>query len=63
MIRNRAYSMLASLAGVLTIGGKYVDYSYPMTFDSPYLKSKYKSGKIQIQYGGDKLNMDFSEKP
>lgn len=46
-----------------TVGGKYIDYSYPMTFDSPYLKSPYKSGKIQIQYGGEELNLDFSDKP
>lgn len=45
------------------IDGKYIDYEYPMTFDSPYLKSKYKSGKIMIEYGGQRLDLDFSEKP
>ena len=34
-----------------------------MTFDSPYLKSDYKSGKVKIQYGGEALDLDFSDKP
>ena len=42
-----------------TIGGEYIDYSYPMVFDSPYMKSEYKSGKIELQYGEEKLNLDF----
>jgi hypothetical protein len=46
-----------------TIGNKPVNYSYPMTFDSPYLKSEYKSGKIHIEYGGETLNLDFSKTP
>ncbi len=46
-----------------TIGGQPIDYSYPMTFDSPTLKSEYKSGKIHIEYGGEKLNLDFSKNP
>jgi hypothetical protein len=43
-----------------TIGNEPVDYSHPMTFDSPYLKSNYKSGVIHIEYGGEKLKLDFS---
>jgi hypothetical protein len=46
-----------------TIGGEPVDYSHPMTFDSPTLKSNYKSGKIRMEFGGESLNLDFSEKP
>ncbi len=42
------------------LDGKYINYELPMTFDSPYLKSEYKSGKIEIQYGDEKLNMDFN---
>ena len=45
------------------IDGQDLDYQYPMTFDSPYLKSEYKSGKIQIEYGGEELELDFSDKP
>jgi hypothetical protein len=44
------------------LDGTYISYELPMTFDSPYLKSKYKSGKIQIQYDGEKLDLDFSDK-
>jgi len=44
------------------IDGKYIDYSYPMTFDSPYLKSAYKSGKVELQFGDEHLSLDFTEK-
>lgn len=53
-------------AGNMTIpriGGEHINYEYPMTFDSPYLKSAYKSGKIRIEYGGEELNLDFADKP
>jgi hypothetical protein len=53
----------AGTADVPTIVAKPVNYSYPMTFDSPYLKSDYKSGKIRIRYGDNKLNLDFAGKP
>jgi hypothetical protein len=46
-----------------TIGNNPINYSNPMTFDSPYLKSEYKSGKIKIRYGSETLNLDFSKKP
>lgn len=42
------------------VGGESIDYSYPMTFDSPYLKSEYKSGKIRVEYDGESLDLDFS---
>ena len=45
------------------ISGKYINYEYPMTFDSPYLKSVYGSGKIKIEYGGEQLHLNFSKKP
>lgn len=43
-----------------TIGGEPVDYSYPMTFDSPYLKSEFKSGEVSIEFLEQKLFLDFS---
>ena len=45
------------------INGEYINYSYPMIYESPYMKSVYKSGKIQIEYGGEELKLDFSDKP
>ncbi|MFI4911058.1 MAG: hypothetical protein ACIAQZ_05270 [Sedimentisphaeraceae bacterium JB056] len=45
------------------VGGERIDYSYPMTFDSPYLKSKYNSGKVFINCGDDSLELDFNCKP
>lgn len=44
-----------------TIGGKPVNYSHPLTFDSPYLRSEYKSGRISIEYGDERLDLDFSK--
>jgi hypothetical protein len=43
------------------LNNKYITYKHPMTFDSPYLKSKYKSGKIHIEYSGQTLDLDFSK--
>jgi hypothetical protein len=42
-----------------TIGGELINYSYPMTFDSPYLKSEYKSGKVNMQFDGEELELTF----
>lgn len=44
-----------------TTGGQNINYNYPMTFDSPYLKSQYKSGKVKIQFDGDSLHLDFNK--
>ena len=41
----------------------YINYSHPMTFDSPYIRSKYKSSKIQIEYRGERLELNFAKKP
>ncbi|MEL6311763.1 MAG: hypothetical protein AAFQ17_05250, partial [Pseudomonadota bacterium] len=46
---------------VPTIGGEPVDYSYPFTFDSPTMRSAYKSGQIVIEYDGDAIELDFTE--
>jgi hypothetical protein len=46
-----------------TVGNEPINYSHPMTFDSPYIRSKYGSGKIRIEYGGETLNLDFSKNP
>ena len=43
-----------------TIGGKYVDYECPMTFDAPYLQADYGSGVIEICKGDSRLAMDFN---
>ena len=51
----------AGVPEIPTIGGEPMNYSYPMTFDSPYLKSEYGSGKIHIEYGGEPLTLDFQK--
>jgi hypothetical protein len=43
-----------------TIGGKYIDYSYPKLFDSPYLQSEYESGVVIIMKDDHKLVLDFN---
>ena len=45
------------------VDNEYINYEHPQTFDSPYIQSEYKSGKIQIEYGGETLDLDFSNKP
>lgn len=42
------------------VGGKHVDYAPPWTWHSPFMESKYKSGVIRAEYGGDKLLLDFN---
>jgi len=43
-----------------TIGGAYIDYAYPMAFESPYMKSAYKSGLIEMNTKRLNLNLDFA---
>jgi hypothetical protein len=43
-----------------TIGGEYIDYSYPKVFDSPFIKSTYKSGIIKISKEDQELILDFN---
>jgi hypothetical protein len=45
------------------INGVPVDYDPDWLFKSPYLNSEYKSGKIRIEYGGETLDLDFSDTP
>jgi len=45
---------------VPTIGGRLVDYAFPKTWDSPYLSSDYKSARIRLEYGGERVDLDFS---
>lgn len=42
-----------------TVNGEIIDYSYPMTFDSPYLKSAYGSGIIEMGMGSETLRLNF----
>jgi hypothetical protein len=58
-VRAKKIVFNAATMEMPTVGGEYIDYSYPKVFDSPYLKSEYKSGKIKLQYGEEKLNLDF----
>lgn len=43
------------------IGGERINYSPDMLFDSPYIKSKYKSGVINISKDGKVLSLDFNK--
>ena len=45
------------------VNGKSINYSPKDVFDSPYLKSEYKSGMVRIEYNGKRLDLDFSNKP
>ena len=50
----------ANPVDVPTIGGKYINYSYPKTFDSPHLQADYESGVVRISKGESNLRMDFN---
>ena len=42
-----------------TVGGEPIDYSHPMTWDSPFQRSDYKSGRVRIEAGGELWERDF----
>jgi hypothetical protein len=58
--KAKAIEINVGVMQIPTIGNVPVNYSYPMTYDSPYLKSEYKSGKIELQFGEEKLKLDFN---
>ena len=41
------------------LNGDYIQYAWPKTFDSPFIQSEFKSGRIQIAYGGESLELKF----
>ncbi|NND04906.1 MAG: hypothetical protein HKN87_00880 [Saprospiraceae bacterium] len=41
------------------VNGEYINYTPDMVFDSPYLKSKYKSGIVKIRKDGQEQVLDF----
>jgi hypothetical protein len=43
-----------------TVGGKYLNYEHPWTFDSPYLRSPYKSGVVTLRYRDEERVFDFN---
>lgn len=49
----------AANSEIPTVGGEYIDYSYPKLFDSPYLQSDYASGVITGQKGDVSITVDF----
>lgn len=44
-----------------TRGGQRVDYSRPMTWDSPFLSSEYLSGVVTLRFGDDQMIIDFTD--
>jgi hypothetical protein len=42
------------------VGGERIDYSPEMLFDSPYMKSEYNSGVIEVVKGDKKMLLDFN---
>ena len=49
----------AGAPDIPTIGGEGVDYSYDMLFDSPFMRSEYKSGVVTLSHTGDQTIIDF----
>jgi hypothetical protein len=51
----------AGASEIPTIGGEYVNYSHPMTWDSPFISSDYLSGVVTLQFGDDRMVVDFTD--
>lgn len=52
----------AGTRDIPTVGGEYIDYAHPKTFDSPYLQSDYKSGVVTIKKGEHVLKINMETK-
>ncbi|MGL1891279.1 MAG: hypothetical protein OCD02_06595 [Spirochaetaceae bacterium] len=50
----------ANQADIPTIGGEYINYNYPKTFDAPYIQADYESGVVEISKGDNKQIFDFN---
>lgn len=49
----------AGAPAVPKVGNKHINYEFPKTYDSPFIKSDYLSGVVNIQVGDEKLVLDF----
>ncbi|WP_321290186.1 hypothetical protein [uncultured Sunxiuqinia sp.] len=60
---ENAKEMYFNLANeeISMIGGERVNYSPDVLFDSPYIKSRYKSGVIKISKDDQELVLDFNQ--
>jgi hypothetical protein len=50
----------ANQADVPTVGGKYINYRYPKTFDAPYLQADYESGVVEMKKGDHRQVLNFN---
>ena len=50
----------ANTSDVPTVGGRRIDYAHPRAFDSPYIRSNYGSGVVEITKGAYGLGLDFN---
>lgn len=50
----------ANHADIPTIGGEWIDYQHPMTFDAPFLRSEYNSGAVEVTKGEHRQVLDFN---
>jgi hypothetical protein len=51
----------AGTTEIPTIGGEYVNYSHPMTWDSPFMSSEYLSGVVNLRFGDEELVINFTD--
>jgi hypothetical protein len=51
----------AGASEIPTIGGEYVNYSHPMTWDSPFMSSEYLSGVVTLRFGDDRMVIDLTD--
>ncbi len=51
----------AGTTEIPTIGGQYVNYSHPMTWDSPFMSSEYMSGVVNLRFGDQETVINFTD--
>jgi hypothetical protein len=51
----------AGTTEIPTIGGEYVNYSHPMTWDSPFMSSEYLSGVVNLRFGDEEMVINFTD--
>jgi hypothetical protein len=58
---RRSFFNGANQADIPTIGGEYINYSHPKTFDAPCLQGEYESGIVKICKGERGQTLDFNK--
>lgn len=59
--REREIVFNAGAPEIPTVGGQYVNYSHPKTWDSPFMSSDYLSGVVTLRFADDQMVIDLTD--